>query len=238
MLRKPTGYGGRQSGSRTLRLWLALACVPALAGAAPAPWADTPASRLKALALIETLNAQILASTSATLTLESWCRVHGLATPAQVIARPQSGAERAPSDQQRQELQVDAQEPVRYRRVELLCGDVLLSVAENWYVPARLSAAMNTLLETTQTPYGKVVLPLSPHRETLADSLLWSPLPVGWDVGGATMSPRAAAGAVLEMPAALFEIRAILYTPDHQALAEVVEDYQRGILAFAEPTLP
>jgi hypothetical protein len=40
------------------------------------------------------------------------------------------------------------------------------------------------------------------------------------------------------MPAALFEIRAILYTPDHQALAEVVEDYQRGILGFAEPTLP
>jgi hypothetical protein len=237
-MHKPNRYRGRRCGARTRCLWLALACIPALAGAAPAPWADTPASRLKALALIEILNAQILASTSATLTLESWCRVHGLATPAQVIARAQSGAERAPSDQQRQELQVDAQEPVRYRRVELLCGDVLLSVAENWYVPSRLSASMNALLESTQTPFGKVVLPLRPHRETLADSLLWSPLPVGWDVGGAIRSRSGAAGAALEMPAALFEIRAILYTPDHQALAEVVEDYQRGILGFAEPTLP
>jgi hypothetical protein len=217
---------------------LALILVPASAGATPPPWADTAPSRLKALALIETLNAQILASSSATLTLEGWCRVHGLAIPAQVIARRQSGPEQAPSDQQRRELQVDANEPVRFRRVELLCGEVLLSVADNWYVPSRLSSAMNTQLETTQTPFGKVVLPLMPHRETLADSLLWSPLPAEWDVAGAAKSAPVAPGTLLEMPAALFEIRAILYTPDHQALAEVVEDYQRGILGFAEPPLP
>jgi hypothetical protein len=228
----------RNTSLRALWLLLATALCPVLALAAPAPWADTVANRLKALALIQTLNAQILASTSATLTLESWCRVHGLAMPAQVIARRQSGPELAPTEQQRQELQVDAQEPVRYRRVELLCGDVLLSVADNWYVPARLSAAMNTLLETTQTPFGKVVLPLAPHRETLSDALLWSPLPTRWEMTGLAKSTSAAAGAALEMPAALFEIRAILYTPAHQALAEVVEDYQRGILGFAEPTLP
>jgi hypothetical protein len=218
-------------------LLFATASVAALAGSAVPPWADTPATRLKALALIETLNAQILASSSATLTLESWCRVHGLATPAQVIARRQSGPEQAPSEQQRQELQVDAREPVGFRRVELLCGDVLLSVADNWYVPARLSPAMNALLETTQTPFGKVVLPLMPHRETLADTLLWSPLPPGWELAGAAQRSAPSAGANLEMPPVLFEIRAILYTPDHQALAEVVEDYQRGILGFAEPVL-
>jgi hypothetical protein len=212
--------------------------VAALAGASPPPWSDTPAARLKALALIETLNAQILASSSATLTLENWCRVHGLATPAQVIARRQAGAAQAPSDQQRQELQVDAQEPVRFRRVELLCGEVLLSVADNWYVPARLTPAMNALLDTTQTPFGKVVLPLMPHRETLADTLLWSPLPPGWELSAHTEPAPAATAGVLQMPAALFEIRAILYTPDHQPLAEVVEDYQRGILGFGEPTLP
>jgi hypothetical protein len=238
MMPSQSGFMSRNARFRASRLLLAVALCPTLALAAPAPWADTPASRLKALALIQTLNAQILASTSATLTLESWCRVHGLATPAQVIARRQSGPELAPTDQQRQELQVDAHEPVRFRRVELLCGEVLLSVADNWYVPARLSAEMNTLLETTQTPFGKVVLPLSPHRETLSDSLLWSPLPVDWELTSAPKSTSAAAGAVLEMPAALFEIRAILYTPSHQALAEVVEDYQRGILGFAEPSLP
>jgi hypothetical protein len=209
---------------------------PLLSAAAP-PWSDSPAARLKALALIETLNAQILASSSATLTLESWCRVHGLATPAQVLARREDGPQQAPSDQQRQELQVDAHEPVRFRRVQLLCGDVLLSVADNWYVPARLSPEMNALLDTTQTPFGKVVLPLAPHRETLADTLLWSPLPPGWELN-ARVERSTAASATLDMPAALFEIRAILYTPDHKAIAEVVEDYQRGILAFAEPLLP
>jgi hypothetical protein len=105
-------------------------------------------------------------------------------------------------------------------------------------VPARLSAEMNTLLETTQTPFGKVVLPLKPHRETLSDALLWSPLPVGWEMARPAKSTATAGGAALEMPAALFEIRAILYTPSHQALAEVIEDYQRGILGFAEPVLP
>lgn len=224
-------------GAFALGLLVASAWLPALAGAAPPPWSDSPGARLKALALIETLNAQILSSSSATLTLESWCRVHGLATPAQVIARRQTGPEQPPSDQQRQELQVDAREPVRFRRVELLCGEVLLSVADNWYVPARLTPAMNTLLDTTQTPFGKVVLPLMPHRETLADTLLWSPLPPGWELEGGADHPAAKAGAPLEIPAALFEIRAILYTPDHQALAEVVEEYQRGILGFAEPAL-
>jgi hypothetical protein len=210
---------------------------PLFAGAA-APWTDSSVNRLKALALIETLNAQVLASSSATLTLESWCQMHGLATPAKVIARRESGPEQAPSDQQRQELQVDAQEPVRYRRVELLCGDVLLSVADNWYVPARLTPAMNAQLDETQTPFGKVVLPLAPHRETLADTLLWAPLPPNWELNTSAARTGAIAGRTLELPAALFEIRAVLYTPDHRALAEVVEDYQRGILGFSEPVLP
>jgi len=238
MMHRCGGISERATTWRGLGLLLALAWVPALAWGAPPPWADTPLSRLKALALMETLNAQILASSSATLALEDWCRRHGLAVPAQVIARRQSGPELAATDQQRQELQVDAQEPVRFRRVELLCGDVLLSIADNWYVPGRLSAAMNTLLETTQTPFGKVVRPLAPHREPLSDSLLWSPLPPGWELTGSAKGMSALAGTMLEMPATLFEIRAILYTPDHHALAEVVEDYQRGILGFAEPGFP
>jgi chorismate-pyruvate lyase len=215
----------------------AATCAAEYAGEAP-PWADSSVSRLKALALIETLNTQILASSSATLTLESWCQAHGLATPAKVIALRQSGAEQAPSEQQRQELQVDAQEPVRFRRVRLVCGDVLLSVADNWYVPSRLTPAMNALLEETQTPFGKVVLPLAPHRETLLDALLWTPLAPSWELNQSPASRAPKGGGRLELPATLFEIRAVLYTPDHQALAEVVEDYQRGILGFPEPVLP
>jgi hypothetical protein len=36
-------------------------------------------------------------------------------------------------------LGVDPDEPVRFRRVPLKCGDHVLSEAENWYVPSRLT---------------------------------------------------------------------------------------------------
>jgi chorismate-pyruvate lyase len=39
-----------------------------------------------------------------------------------------------------------AGQKVRYRRVQLMCDDHVLSIAENWYVPARLSAQMSKLL--------------------------------------------------------------------------------------------
>src|SRR5258708_10417388 len=42
-------------------------------------WPDDFLSRLEALALVQTLNAEILASRSATLTLEKWCGEHRLA---------------------------------------------------------------------------------------------------------------------------------------------------------------
>ena len=72
-----------------LLLLLAL-LVPALARSEPtAPWPDTLVSRLEALALLETLNAEILASRSATFTLEKWCADHRLSGTAEpkIVAR-------------------------------------------------------------------------------------------------------------------------------------------------------
>ena len=154
---------------------IAMACVlPAMCGAAT--WKDTPVARLEALALIESLNAEILSSSSATLTLERWCREHALADPPRILAHRIDAAVAPPTADVRSDLQVSSADPVRYRRVELTCGAHVLSVAENWYVPSRLTADMNRLLDETQTPFGKVVLPLKPHRETLAVQHLWSPL--------------------------------------------------------------
>jgi hypothetical protein len=208
------------------------ACVPACGQVAP-EWPDTYVTRLQALALIQTLNAEVLASRSATLTLESWCRDHQLAREPTIVAELVRGAAKPPTAEQRQRLQVTLQMEVKYRRVQLRCGDRVLSEADNWYVPDRLTAEMNRLLDTTRTPFGKVVQPLEPYRQTFAVRVLWSPLPDGWERGAIAVSTGTT--GVLAIPDALFEHRALLYTREHKPFSEVDEVYQRQLLAFPPP---
>jgi hypothetical protein len=100
-------------------------------------------------------------------------------------------------------------------------------------VPDRLTADMNRLLDTTDTPFGKVVTPLEPYRQTFAVKLLWLPLPKGWERGSITapLGP----GRALTIPEVLFEHQAVLYTRDHKPFAEVDEVYERQLLAFPPP---
>jgi hypothetical protein len=197
-------------------------------------WPDTYQVRLAALALIQTLNASILGSRSATVSLEAWCRDHRLAPDPKIVARPVPSVGQAPADEQRRRLEVTTTDEVKYRRVQLVCGTRVLSDAENWYVPSRLTPEMNRLLETTQAPFGRVIQPLEPYRVTFAVELLWSPLPSGWE---RELSPRPKATAGdLAIPAALFMHRAVLYSADHRPFAEVREMYQRDILAFPPPS--
>ncbi len=228
----------RRSFTSLAALGLCIAAIAApepVARAEDAPaWHDTLQTRLAALALIETLNAEVLASRSATLTLEAWCADHKLATAPRISARLVRGADKPPTTEQRQRLAVSASESVRYRHVELRCGDHILSIADNWYVPARLTADMNRLLDGTDTPFGKAVLALAPTRQTFAATILWSPLPAGWELPGAR-PPQAAPGAPLPIPEALFEHRALLFAKDGRPFSEVDEIYQRGVLAFPEP---
>ena len=67
---------------RGLAAAVLLLLTTAVASAAePAPWPDSFVGRLEALALIESLNADLLAHDSATLTIERWCADHRLADP-------------------------------------------------------------------------------------------------------------------------------------------------------------
>ena len=142
---------------------------------------DTFVTRLEALALIQTLNANILSSTSATTTLERWCRDHELAAPPRITATRVQGVERPATAEQRARLGVGEHETIRHRHVQLRCGDRVLSEADNWYVPSRLTMEMNRLLDTTETPFGRAVQPLAPYRRTLDVRMLWAPLPEGWE---------------------------------------------------------
>ena len=216
----------------TPRFWLLLPAVLSVgrgAAAADRPvWPDSFATRVEALALIETLNAEILASRSATLTLERWCAAHGLSDDPKVVARLDRNADKPASPEQRRRLQVGDAEPVRYRHVRLACGDHVLSEADNWYVPGQLAPEMNRLLEATDTPFGKAVAALRPYRQTFAVETLWSPLPEGWELRPAPAPTR----GVLDIPDRLFEHHALLYTEDHLPFSEVDEVYRGELLAF------
>jgi chorismate-pyruvate lyase len=194
-------------------------------------WPDTDVARVTALAELQTLNAELLSHDSATSTLERWCDAHHLATPPQVIAE-RSGEQRPATAQQRRELQVSASEAVRYRHVKLRCGTIELSEADNWYVPARLTADMNRVLDSSDTPFGKVVQALHFQRHTIESSLLWQPLPAGWDM---QPPPARRAPSVLRIPAAVLQHRAVLTLPDGTPFSEVVETYSRSVLAFPAP---
>jgi hypothetical protein len=222
---------GRLVASLLVAAWIG-ASLPAHAQAPP-DWPDTFVARLEALALVQTLNAEILGSRSATLSLEKWCRDHRLAQPPEILARVAIGATKPATAEQRLRLEVGEGEPVRYRRVQLRCGTRVLSEADNWYVPGRLTPEMNRVLEETDAPFGKVVAALQPYRRTFAVTLLWSPLPEGWE--RETGRRRAGAGRTLAIPDAVFEHRAVLYTNDHKPFSEVHEVYQRQLLSFPPP---
>jgi chorismate-pyruvate lyase len=200
--------------------------------AEPASWPNSFSGRLEALALLETLNADLLAHDSATLTLERWCGDHRLADPARIVAERVGGADKPASAEVRAALDVKPDEPLSYRRVRLKCGDHVLSEADNWYVPARLTPEMNHVLETTDTPFGKAVAALRFRRHTLSADLLWRPLPKGWEMGAAPASEQVGA---LAIPGHVLEHRAVLTTQDGAPFSEVVETYTNEVLAFPPP---
>jgi chorismate-pyruvate lyase len=195
-------------------------------------WQEGFTVRLEALALLQTLNADLLSHDSATLTLERWCAAHRLASPARIVAERVHGADRAPTAEQRQLLGVSTTEAVRFRRVRLSCGGHVLSEADNWYVPDRLTPDMNRVLDTTDTAFGRAVQALNFHRRTLSAKLLWSPLPQGWEMGAPLPE---APGATLTIPHEVLEHRAVLTLPDGTPFSHVVETYTNEVLAFPEP---
>jgi len=220
------------AGGAVLCCW-AMACADDAAPTGKSIWQGGYLARVEALALLQTLNADLLSHDSATLTLEHWCDVHRLASPPRIIAERVRGMDKPASPEQRRELRVTPTEPVRYRRVRLLCGTVVLSEADNWYVPGRLTAEMNTSLDTTDVPFGKVAQALHFQRHTLSSKLLWLPLPEGWEMNPA---PKGEVAARLPIPARVLEHRAVLTLPDGTPFSEVIETYTDNVFAFAKPT--
>ena len=109
----------------------------------------------------------LAANDSATAALGQWCAARGMAAPATIRAIADRSASEAASATTRAALGVSADEPVAFRQVRLACGSDVLSEAKNWYVPARLTPAMNAALLASDTPFGTVVRPLGFRRERI-----------------------------------------------------------------------
>lgn len=176
-----------------LAAMIARAFLTTLVLAAPA-WAQD--------ASVAQLKADLLAGNSATVTLGQWCAREKLADPP-VIRALRDPVQAPASDAVRALLKVAPDAPLGYRRVKLMCGTHVLSEADNWYVPARLTPAMNQLLQTTDTPFGTAVKALNFHRRTL--------------------DAESAPGTVLR-------VRAVLLTPDETPFSLVVENYTSDLI--------
>jgi hypothetical protein len=196
---RPGAQGGRR---------LALAAVAAAwvwAGVASAAPTQPPAE-----AGLGVLEAELVSGESATAILGRWCAGHALADPPRILALRDLAAAGPADDQVRRLLRARPGEAVGYRKVRLVCGTRVLSEADNWFLPGRLTPEMNHALETTDTPFGQVVRPTGFHRVTLEADQLW---------------PRGRPA-----PAILFRVQAHLVAADGRPISLVRESYRRELL--------
>ena len=189
--------------------------------------------RREVAALIETLNADLLGNDSATLTLDRWCEAHRLASPARVTAMRVRDAETPADAAVRHLLGVDDAEQVRHRHVRLTCGGRVLSEADNYYRPGRLTPEMNRVLDTSDTAFGRAVADLRFQRRTLSVDVLWRPPDPGWE---RTLDQPAAATGPLAVPAEILRHHALLVLPDGTIFSALVETYMSELLALAGPS--
>lgn len=154
------------------------------------------------------LKADLLSANSATVVLGQWCAAAHLADPPTIRAL-RDRTEVPASAETRALLKVRADEPIRYRRVKLVCGTHVLSEADNWYVPARLTPQMNALLDSGDTPFGTAVKALNFHRTTL----------------------DAIAHDTHTVPGTILRVRALLLTPGETPFSLVVENYTSDLAA-------
>ena len=169
--------------------------------------ADTRLRRLRLL------DAALRRERSATALLERWCGRSANGARRRLVVERLEGGPATADRSRRRRLRLAPGCGLRYRRVRLLLGDAVLSEAENWYVPCRLTPSMNRRLERTTIPFGRVVRALGVRRRTLSRHLL----PEG-DVPPAGSPPI------------VLRHQALLLRRDGLPFSEVIERYTAAVL--------
>jgi hypothetical protein len=160
-------------------------------------------------ASLRRLKTDLAGPQSATQVLTRWCADLHLASPPVIKAVRARDVDKKADADIRARLAAGSGEPIRYRRVQLMCGSHVLSRADNWYRPGKLTADMNRQLDSSDAPFGAVVRSLNFRRQTLN---------------------------VRDRPDAetLLEVKAVLISAAGIPFSLVVEDYD-GELAASRP---
>ena len=199
---------------------------PAMAFADFSPnWPNTAANRAEAEKRLDKLQQTLSGEPSATLVLARWCADYHLAPDPKIIAQRVEGAPKTAPESVRRNLQLKAGEALGYRRVQLFCGTLILSDADNWYVPDRLTPEMNGLLDHTDTPFGLAVRSLHFRRQTISSERLWAPL-------SQTGETR------LVIPEHVLRNVGLLTTPDGRPISQVIESYTGAVLGTVLNSTP
>jgi len=104
---------------------------------------------------------------TATAALIAWCRARRPEDAEALTVAVLCDGETNPADYDGP-LRLGPRETLQYRRVRLAWGDLVISEAENFYVPQRLPEDMRAALHHGAQPFGAVVAELAPQRTTLA----------------------------------------------------------------------
>lgn len=163
--------------------------------------------------LLDQFEAVLRRHDSATLALEEWCALRGIADSAQIRAHTLNTTSSDAPPSLRRQLQLQDGESFALRNVRLSCGETVLSVAWNWYVPSRLTPDMNEALNRSDTPFGRIVAPLRFRRQPL----------------------ESVRGQAENCPVETISThRAMLVLPDGRPLAYLIECYTAANLATAD----
>ncbi len=205
-------------------------------------WRDDYVARLEALALLQSLNADLLSHDSATLTLDRWCGSHRPATPAKIVAERIRNV--------RQTADGAAARAAARERDASRCGiGAFIFVAAIRFFArrttgtsaSRLTAEMNQALDTTDIAFGRAVQALHFQRR---DAVRGAALAPAARKGGRWPARRRgvarATRSALQIPHEVLQHRAGCSSlPDGTPFSVVVETYTAGqSWAFRSRSVP
>jgi hypothetical protein len=182
-------------------------------------------------ALVWALSTRLIAGATATDTLLSWCEEHGLAHGPITVEVGQRFAPAVVPNEVMAALGPAASESVHYRQVQLRRGSLPQAAAENWFVPHRLAAGMDDLLQTTDVPFETVIAPLRPSRCTIAAQV--RPLPTARSKDQSRLN----ASAHRPQPTIILEQEAVILSGTGTVLALVKERFFSDLVAVADAEL-